>query len=580
MNKGVHMRRIFLSVLLVAGLLVVAATVLAGPARAATDRVEFSLTSDLGVAVDRTGAVSLLTDTGPLELLGLGGAPRGHGIRPAPRGFLALTAEGAEHGLRGFSPGADDDRDGLVDEDRLDGRDNDGDGLVDEDFAAIGDRMAVWDGGPEAVHAEFRSWSYDYLKPILFMSLQSAIPVARTLTSPLPWIPVEMDVPVRVSGRRYRAVTMSAWLTVSRTASGQETWLGILPLRGPEPSPEGLGRLAVKVGVEPTDLALVTAASWSRLIAGLGAALDVQRGVTDPLTGKREPWMAVPAIPASAAAGSGAWRLTADGVAELTLSLPTGTGRLPDPSSLAVEGENLEGCESLTLIFGSTRRTLPVTPAFTYQDLLRGRPLPTPFWAAVPEVLADDGDLQMIFTFGAEPSVLQGRAPGSTCRLGARGLDGQKWSGELTILEPETPDEQEREAGETPEGLVLSPDLMLGWPNPFRDRCQISCRVPATAEEAFATPDSQDSPDAREAGPDKTTLRLPWTDGEPTVSVRVYNLNGQELRTLFAGRRGPGEFIVQWDGTDNFGRPVASGPYLCKFQLDGLSVTRRLVYLR
>ncbi len=49
----------------------------------------------------------------------------------------------AAGGLRPPSPGADDDGDGLRDEDRLDGRDNDGDGLIDEDFAQIGDQMMV-----------------------------------------------------------------------------------------------------------------------------------------------------------------------------------------------------------------------------------------------------------------------------------------------------------------------------------------------------------------------------------------------------------------------------------------------------
>lgn len=47
---------------------------------------------------------------------------------------------GRPHGRRYPAPNADDDHDGLVDEDPLDGRDNDQDGLVDEDFARIGDQ--------------------------------------------------------------------------------------------------------------------------------------------------------------------------------------------------------------------------------------------------------------------------------------------------------------------------------------------------------------------------------------------------------------------------------------------------------
>ncbi len=49
--------------------------------------------------------------------------------------------EGASGGIRLPSPGADDDGDGMIDEDWLDGHDNDGDGLVDEDYAGISPQM-------------------------------------------------------------------------------------------------------------------------------------------------------------------------------------------------------------------------------------------------------------------------------------------------------------------------------------------------------------------------------------------------------------------------------------------------------
>jgi hypothetical protein len=47
------------------------------------------------------------------------------------------TREGAPGGARLPAPNADDDQDGKMDEDWLDGRDNDGDGKIDEDFAAV-----------------------------------------------------------------------------------------------------------------------------------------------------------------------------------------------------------------------------------------------------------------------------------------------------------------------------------------------------------------------------------------------------------------------------------------------------------
>jgi len=64
-------------------------------------------------------------------------------LRPTddPIDIIFRSAEGAAGGNPYPFGGADDDRDGLVDEDRLDGRDNDGDGRIDEDFAAISKQM-------------------------------------------------------------------------------------------------------------------------------------------------------------------------------------------------------------------------------------------------------------------------------------------------------------------------------------------------------------------------------------------------------------------------------------------------------
>ena len=58
----------------------------------------------------------------------------------APVDSIYGTVQGAPQGTRFPWPGADDDGDGMEDEDPLDGLDNDLDGLIDEDFAAISDQ--------------------------------------------------------------------------------------------------------------------------------------------------------------------------------------------------------------------------------------------------------------------------------------------------------------------------------------------------------------------------------------------------------------------------------------------------------
>jgi len=48
------------------------------------------------------------------------------------------------------------------------------------------------------------------------------------------------------------------------------------------------------------------------------------------------------------------------------------------------------------------------------------------------------------------------------------------------------------------------------------------------------------------------------------VSVRVYNILGQEVKTLMNGQQAAHSHRVVWDGTDTMGKPVASGMYICR----------------
>ena len=51
------------------------------------------------------------------------------------------------------------------------------------------------------------------------------------------------------------------------------------------------------------------------------------------------------------------------------------------------------------------------------------------------------------------------------------------------------------------------------------------------------------------------------------LTVRVFDLAGRRVRTLFAGEQGGGSFAVAWDGTDSAGRRVPPGIYLFRVHL-------------
>ncbi|MCK5453841.1 MAG: T9SS type A sorting domain-containing protein, partial [Calditrichia bacterium] len=46
------------------------------------------------------------------------------------------------------------------------------------------------------------------------------------------------------------------------------------------------------------------------------------------------------------------------------------------------------------------------------------------------------------------------------------------------------------------------------------------------------------------------------------VKLKIYNLLGQEVRTLISAQQEAGYQSIVWDGRDNRGTPVASGIYI------------------
>jgi hypothetical protein len=64
------------------------------------------------------------------------------------------------------------------------------------------------------------------------------------------------------------------------------------------------------------------------------------------------------------------------------------------------------------------------------------------------------------------------------------------------------------------------------------------------------------------------------------VSLRVYNVNGQLVRTLANAVTGVGSHVVRWNGMDDRGRQTASGVYFIKLESPSFSVTRKVIMLK
>lgn len=64
------------------------------------------------------------------------------------------------------------------------------------------------------------------------------------------------------------------------------------------------------------------------------------------------------------------------------------------------------------------------------------------------------------------------------------------------------------------------------------------------------------------------------------VSLKIYNLAGQEIKTLVNEKQSAGSKQVAWDGRDKSGRQVASGIYLYRLEVGNVVQTKKMVLLK
>ena len=141
----------------------------------------------------------------------------------------------------GHYPGrADDDGDGKVDEDRLNGIDDDGDGRIDEDFAALGKLMyscRFRDDDPTAtmlspehsplniaVRQETYQWSSESFKDFIVAHYEITNVGSRYLTEVYPAIYADLDAGPRDRGSYYRDDYIGMWEGNRCTARGGTEW--------------------------------------------------------------------------------------------------------------------------------------------------------------------------------------------------------------------------------------------------------------------------------------------------------------------------------------------------------------------
>jgi hypothetical protein len=99
---------------------------------------------------------------------------------------------------------------------------------------------------------------------------------------------------------------------------------------------------------------------------------------------------------------------------------------------------------------------------------------------------------------------------------------------------------------EEPASQIESFKLSQNYPNPFNPETQISFDLPKTTK----------------------------------VSLAVYNVSGQKVRTLLDTNLPAGWYTVRWDGKDDEGKSVASGIYLCRLLAGDKAKTKKMTLVK
>ena len=172
-----------------------------------------------------------------------------------------------------------------------------------------------------------------------------------------------------------------------------------------------------------------------------------------------------------------------------------------------------------------------------------------------PSANHDPGD-QITYTWqllgAARQQVLRERPAGFTSRLSinfdstgvyfwtvlARDARGQITSGDTLPLMMES---LRSPVEFVPQQLLL--DIGPSYPNPFSERTRIQYIVPRYSQ----------------------------------VVITIFDATGRKVRTLISERQYAGQYTIGWDGRDNQGSPVASGPYMAELRAANQTAHLKLV---
>jgi hypothetical protein len=76
-----------------------------------------------------------------------------------------------------------------------------------------------------------------------------------------------------------------------------------------------------------------------------------------------------------------------------------------------------------------------------------------------------------------------------------------------------------------------------------------------------------------------TTLRYDLPE-QGHVRITIYDMLGRDVKTLINEYQDPGYRSIIWDATNDYGKPVSAGVYICRIRAGDFVQTRKMILLK
>jgi hypothetical protein len=155
-----------------------------------------------------------------------------------------------------------------------------------------------------------------------------------------------------------------------------------------------------------------------------------------------------------------------------------------------------------------------------------------------------DGDLDMVLHFDTQKTGIQ--CGDTKASLTGKTTSGQNITGTDAILTVGCSSKSKESIMQSEVNQQESYELYPNYPNPFNTETEIRFYLPE----------------------------------DNHVMLKIYNINGAEIRTLVNEQYVGGEHSIRWDGTDGNGNPVPKGFYLYQFKAGSFTKVEKMSIIR